>query len=56
MAQTDEKIVIAKAGRRYLELVTHGARAGLLPLLHRDPFDQLLNAQAPADGLAISLA
>ncbi|MEV3859678.1 type II toxin-antitoxin system VapC family toxin [Streptomyces sp. NPDC050095] len=31
----------------------HGMRAGRLPLLHRDPFDRMLVAQAQAEGLTI---
>lgn len=31
----------------------HGERAGLLPPLHRDPFDRMLIAQAQAEGLDI---
>lgn len=31
----------------------HGVRAGLLPGLHRDPFDRMLVAQAQAEGIPI---
>jgi PIN domain nuclease of toxin-antitoxin system len=31
----------------------HGERAGTLPLLHRDPFDRMLVAQAQAEGLDV---
>lgn len=31
----------------------HGARAGLLPYTHKDPFDRMLAAQALADGLTL---
>ena len=31
----------------------HGIRAGLLPLVHKDPFDRLLAAQAQAENLPI---
>lgn len=31
----------------------HGERAGSLPLLHKDPFDRLLVAQAQAEHLEI---
>lgn len=34
----------------------HGERAGDLPLLHRDPFDRMLVAQAQAEGLDIITA
>jgi PIN domain nuclease of toxin-antitoxin system len=32
---------------------THAVRAGRLPLLHADPFDRMLVAQAQLEGLAI---
>lgn len=32
----------------------HGQQAGDLPLLHRDPFDRMLVAQAQAEGLTIA--
>lgn len=31
----------------------HGQMAGMLPMLHRDPFDRMLIAQAQAEGLVI---
>jgi PIN domain nuclease of toxin-antitoxin system len=31
----------------------HAIRVGILPLLHRDPFDRMLVAQAQLEGLAI---
>lgn len=31
----------------------HGQMAGMLPMLHRDPFDRMLIAQAQAEGLMI---
>ena len=31
----------------------HADRVGTLPMLHRDPFDRLLVAQAELDGLAL---
>ncbi|MFJ4911007.1 type II toxin-antitoxin system VapC family toxin [Streptomyces sp. NPDC088726] len=31
----------------------HGVRAGRLPMVHTDPFDRLLIAQAQAEGLAL---
>jgi len=34
-------------------LLAHTFRLQLLPLLHKDPFDRLLIAQADAEGLAI---
>lgn len=34
----------------------HGQQAGRLPLLHRDPFDRMLIAQAQAEGLDILTA
>jgi PIN domain nuclease of toxin-antitoxin system len=33
--------------------VEHGLRVGELPLLHKDPFDRLLVAQAQLEGLTI---
>lgn len=37
-------------------LVRHGVDAGELPLIHRDPFDRLLVAQARAEGLVLVTA
>lgn len=34
----------------------HAARAGMLPRLHRDPFDRMLVAQAQLEGLTIITA
>ena len=34
----------------------HGQQAGRLPLLHRDPFDRMLVAQAKAEGLTVMTA
>ncbi|MFI6651649.1 type II toxin-antitoxin system VapC family toxin [Streptomyces sp. NPDC050529] len=31
----------------------HGVRAGRLPMVHTDPFDRILIAQAQAEGLAL---
>ncbi|MEU8506698.1 type II toxin-antitoxin system VapC family toxin [Streptomyces brevispora] len=31
----------------------HGVRAGRLPILHTDPFDRILVAQAQAEGMAL---
>lgn len=31
----------------------HGVRAGLLPMVHEDPFDRILVAQAQAHGLVL---
>jgi PIN domain nuclease of toxin-antitoxin system len=33
--------------------VEHGIRAGLLPGLHKDPFDRMLIAQAQAENIPI---
>ena len=45
------------AGVRLLPLdAEHGPAVGALPLLHRDPFDRLLIAQATAEDLAIVTA
>mgnify|MGYP001567440803 CR=1 FL=1 len=41
---------------RFLKLpisLYHGQIAGMLPPLHRDPFDRMLIAQAQAEGLTI---
>lgn len=41
-------------GFRHLEATTrHGIEAGRLPLIHRDPWDRLLAAQAIVEDLAI---
>ena len=34
----------------------HGNQAGQLPLIHRDPFDRMLIAQAQAEGLILVTA
>ena len=34
----------------------HGRQAGQLPLIHRDPFDRMLVAQAQSEGLVILTA
>ena len=34
----------------------HGSSAGQLPLIHRDPFDRMLVAQAQSEGLVILTA
>jgi PIN domain nuclease of toxin-antitoxin system len=42
------------AGFRHIELTTrHGIEAGRLPLIHRDPFDRLLTAQAIVENMPI---
>ncbi len=33
--------------------IFHGEQAGSLPLIHRDPFDRMLIAQAQAEGLVL---
>ena len=48
---------LLEAGWRELPVEAHHALAvGQLPLLHRDPFDRLLLAQAQADGLLLITA
>ncbi|MDW7709580.1 MAG: type II toxin-antitoxin system VapC family toxin [Deferrisomatales bacterium] len=51
-----EELGIAIAEEGFLPLpitVRHGERAGELPLLHRDPFDRMLVAQAQEEGLEV---
>jgi PIN domain nuclease of toxin-antitoxin system len=36
--------------------LSHGEQAGALPLIHRDPFDRILVAQAIAEGLVVITA
>jgi len=53
-APGDVSGVIEKEHFRSLPiLLRHGEIAGLLPPLHRDPFDRMLVAQAQAEGLVI---
>lgn len=41
-------------GFRHLECtIRHGVEAGRLPLIHRDPWDRMLAAQAIVEGMAI---
>jgi PIN domain nuclease of toxin-antitoxin system len=43
-------------GEKFLKLpisLYHGQMVGILPPLHRDPFDRMLIAQAQAEGLTI---
>ena len=48
---------IAETGFRELPITSfHGEQAGALPLLHRDPFDRMLIAQAQAEGLILVTA
>jgi PIN domain nuclease of toxin-antitoxin system len=45
---------IARSGFRQLPIsFEHAATAGRLPLLHRDPFDRMLVAQARCEGLTL---
>jgi len=45
---------IARSGFRQLSIsFEHAATAGRLPLLHRDPFDRMLVAQARCEGLTL---
>jgi PIN domain nuclease of toxin-antitoxin system len=46
---------IAQSGFRQLPItVEHAVAAGRLPLLHRDPFDRMLVAQARCEGLTLA--
>ncbi len=46
--------LLRSAGVRILAISgEHADRVGTLPLLHRDPFDRLLVAQAQAEGMPI---
>ena len=50
----DAEKVIDETGLIRLDISTrHAQLAGRLPLLHRDPFDRMLIAQAQAEGLEI---
>lgn len=45
---------IAQSGFRQLPIsFTHAVAVGRLPLLHRDPFDRMLIAQARVEGLTL---
>lgn len=47
--------IAVRAGFRSLPVTsTHGVAAGRLPLLHRDPFDRMLVAQARSEGLTLA--
>lgn len=51
---TDLPDLIRNAGFRELRIsFEHAIAAGRLPLLHRDPFDRMLVAQARCDGLTL---
>jgi PIN domain nuclease of toxin-antitoxin system len=46
--------IVIDAGFRHLPITTeHAMVAGRLPLLHRDPFDRMLIAQARCEGLTL---
>ena len=46
--------IVADAGFRHLPITDeHAVVAGRLPLLHRDPFDRMLIAQARCEGLTL---
>ena len=42
------QLLLEEGFRRLAISTDHALRAGLLPLLHRDPFDRMLTAQAQA--------
>lgn len=45
---------MARAGFEVLAVdARHAVRAGLLPAVHRDPFDRMLAAQAALEGMAV---
>ncbi len=47
-------VTLLTEGFRHLEATTrHGVEAGRLPLIHRDPWDRLLAAQAIVENMAI---
>lgn len=47
--------LIAEEGFRHLAItLPHAQAAAALPLLHRDPFDRMLIAQAVAESLTIA--
>jgi PIN domain nuclease of toxin-antitoxin system len=46
--------IVVDAGFRHLAITAeHAVVAGRLPLLHRDPFDRMLIAQARCEGLTL---
>ena len=48
---------ITEIGLRELPITSfHAEQAGALPLIHRDPFDRMLIAQAQAEGLILVTA
>jgi PIN domain nuclease of toxin-antitoxin system len=50
----DMDSIISEAGFKALSIsIFHAERAGDLPLLHNDPFDRMLIAQAQAEGLQL---
>lgn len=52
---TDLPDLIRNAGFRELRIsVEHAIMAGRLPLLHRDPFDRMLVAQAKCENLTLA--
>jgi PIN domain nuclease of toxin-antitoxin system len=47
--------IVINAGFRHLPITAeHAAVAGRLPLLHRDPFDRMLIAQARCEGFTLA--
>lgn len=53
----DFQATVERSGVRTLGLTAdHGLQVGVLPVLHRDPFDRLLIAQARAEGLTFVTA
>lgn len=49
--------LIDESGLERLQITfEHAAAAGALPLLHRDPFDRMLVAQARSEGMTLATA
>jgi PIN domain nuclease of toxin-antitoxin system len=60
LPDTVERYVPDRIRHHGLELMSikpsHAFRAGALPIIHRDPFDRMLVAQAQIEGLPILTA
>lgn len=51
---TNFESVVVREGFRDLPItIAHGRRAGALPVLHKDPFDRMLIAQAQSEQLVL---
>ena len=51
-----KQLLIEEGFRRLAISTDHALRAGLLPMLHRDPFDRMLIAQASVEDMVILTA